>query len=247
MFKARKISGVILLVIIASLAMTACSGAKATPTKDPQTIYTEAAVTVAAGLTQTALTQPTATATETLPPTSTMAPTSPEIPTMAATTPPLVQPTATQAAATSNDRAEWVSNSPTDGTTMYPGQKFTLKWVVKNIGTTTWSTSYQMRCYLGTTEGCFSGSNFSFPKEVAPNDTVELSVSMTAPSSGGDYVTDWVMTNTNGVNFYPLTLQITVSGSAPTATKTPSPATNTPSVTNTPVPPTDTPEPTATS
>ena len=245
MLKARKISGALMLVAIASLVMAACNGSKGTPTKDPQTIYTEAAVTVAAGLTQTAMTLPTATATETLPPTSTPEPTQLEIPTSDVTNTTAVLPTATSAAATSSDRAEWVSNSPSDGTTMYPGQKFTLTWVVRNIGTTTWSTSYTVRCYLGTTEGCFSGSNFTFPKEVAPNDTVELTLSMAAPSSSGDYTTDWVMTNADGVNFYPLTLQISVEGSAPTATHTKSPATSTPEATETSAP-TDTPEATAT-
>ncbi len=220
-----QLSGLVLL--------SACSRSEATPTTDPVLIFTQVAETVAAGLTQTAASLPTATPTVTLPPTNTPEPTQAVSPTSAETPTATIPPTATRPSLA--DRADFVTQSPLDGTVMYPEQPFTLTWTVKNIGTTTWTTAYQVRFFLGDATLRFGASDIRFPKEVKPNENVDLVLNMKAPNKAGDYRTIWVLTNADGQNFYTLTLDIKVSGSAPTPTLTAAPATNTP-----------TPEPTAT-
>jgi len=226
MLKNKSIMLAVFLLVVASLALSACGSSETTPTPDPAVVFTQAAQTVAAGLTQTAASLPTATPTATLPPTSTPTPTLQVSPTSAESPTPTIPPTATRSSVA--DRADFVGQSPLDGTVMYPEQPFTLTWTVKNTGTTTWSTSYQVRYYLSDATLRFGASDIRFPKEVKPNENIDLTLSMKAPGKAGDYTTIWVLTNADGQNFFTLTLNIKVSGSAPSATLTAEPATLTP-------------------
>lgn len=226
MFKKNLLKQAVRAVLLLTLLLSACSRSEATPTTDPALIFTQAAETVAAGLTQTAASLPTATPTVTLPPTNTPEPTQAVSPTSAETPTATIPPTATRASVA--DRADFVSQSPLDGTVMYPEQPFTLTWTVKNVGTTTWTTAYQVRFFLGDATLRFGAPDIRFPKEVKPNEGIDLVLSMKAPSKAGDYNTIWVLTNAEGQNFYTLTLNIKVSGNAPTPTPTTAPVTNTP-------------------
>lgn len=227
MFSTKIMKQVLMLFLLSGLLLlSACSRSEATPTTDPALIFTQAAETVAAGLTQTAASMHTATPTVTLPPTSTPEPTQAVTPTSAVSPTATIPPTATRPSVA--DRADFVSQSPLDGTVMYPEQPFTLTWTVKNVGTTTWTTAYQVRFFLGDATLRFGASDIRFPKEVKPNENVDLTLSMKAPTKAGDYTTIWVLTNADGQNFYTLTLNIKVSGTAPTATLTVAPTTNTP-------------------
>ncbi|MEW6503113.1 MAG: NBR1-Ig-like domain-containing protein [Chloroflexota bacterium] len=214
------------VLLLGLLLLSACSRSEAAPTTDPALIFTQAAETVAAGLTQTAASLPTATPTLTLPPTNTPEPTQAVSPTSAVSPTPTLPPTATRPSVA--DRADFVTQSPLDGTVMYPEQPFTLTWTVKNSGTTTWTTAYQVRYFLSDPALRFGASDIRFPKEVKPNENVDLVLSMKAPAKAGDYRTIWVLTNADGQNFFTLTLDIKVSGSAPSPTQTAAPATDTP-------------------
>jgi hypothetical protein len=199
-------------------------------------VYTQAAGTVQAELTRVAAQTPSAT--PTLAPTDTAeptqapteaAPTSASQPTEAgapaATQAPVAVATATRAALP--DGAAWQSQTPADGTTYKPGEKFTVTWVVKNTGTTTWSTKYMIRFYAGDQMG--GTASKAFPKEVKPNETVELSVDLVAPSNPGKYNGIWALTNADGLNFSPgVSIAISVANGA---SATPSPATVTPTPT----------------
>jgi len=82
-----------------------------------------------------------------------------------------------------------------------------------------------------------SATDISFPKEVKPEEEVDLTLNMKAPTTGGTYDSIWVLTNANGANFYSVTITIKVEGAASTATATlESTATNTPEPTLTPTP-----------
>jgi hypothetical protein len=214
----------VLILAFATLALTACSPS-ATPTVDANTAYTQVAGTVQTELTRSAAQAPTATPTSE--PTQTQAPTvavtqAPTVETASAT--PMVVFTATKPA--SPDKAEYLNQSVADDTQMNPGQKIT--WTVKNVGTSNWTTAYLLRFYSGEQMG--APATVAFPKEVKPNDTVELSLNMTAPALQGLYLSNWVLTNADGVNFYPLFIQIKV-GNPPTATPTTAAATETTSTT----------------
>lgn len=215
MFGNRKIYGGLILAAGMMVSLAACSKANATPTTSPEMVYTQAAETVAAGLTQTAVLLPTATPTPTLAPTNTPQPTQAATATLSVSVTPLVQNSPTKAS--SPDKAEWVSQNPGDGTILNPDQDFTLTWTIKNIGTTTWNTDYMLRFYLGDQSLRMGAVDLKFSKVVKPGESIDFSLAMKAPSKTGDYTTIWVMTNKEGSNFYPLTFSFKV-GAVPTAT-----------------------------
>jgi hypothetical protein len=226
----RKSAGVCML--FAALMLLAACGPTETPepTPDPDMIRTAAVLTVEAELTQQALLNPTAT--NTVSPTPEPSPTS-EVPTLmpigegtqaagesGTTTLPQVATQAPAPGATAPDKAAWVSNSPADGTTLQPGQRFEIRWTVKNSGTTTWNTSYSVRFFSGniTTDK----NLYNLRSETKPDGTAEIIVDATAPTTPGDYFTWWKLTNDQGVNFGDIDLAIKVAGTvAATATTAP--------------------------
>ena len=119
------------------------------------------------------------------------------------------------------DRAQFISDvTVPDGTTFAPGAAFNKTWRLKNIGHCTWTTSYQLVFYSGTQMG--GPSALSFPQSVAPGQTVDLTVSLTAPNSAGSYRGYWMFKNTNGALFgigalanKPWWVDIKVTGSYP--------------------------------
>jgi Ig-like domain from next to BRCA1 gene len=202
-----------------------------TPTLDLDPFRTEVAATVLAQVTQDLAMTPSATPVPS--PTGTLAPTSTAASTLVQTT------TATLIGGTpgtaTSDQAEWISQTIADGTIFAPGEAFIVTWHLRNAGTSTWTVSYMLRFY--------SGDDFGAPPEillgqvVAPGEEVDISLAMTAPTTPGDYRSDWVMANESLSNFNePFYLEIAVAIPAtptPTATMTPT-TTATPSATATP-------------
>lgn len=229
MFK-MKIKTGLMLVLVASFILAACQQATpAAPTLDANAIYTQAAATVAAGLAQTQASQPTATtqpATPTLTnipstnltPSATLQPGTvsetllPGTPSATAgtVTALTVVPSATRSAAQPSvpDKAEWVSQTPTDKTQVTKNSKFIIKYVFKNAGTTTWTTKYTFRYYAGNKLG--SPNDLNLIKDVKPNETVEILFEATAPAEKGVTNTIWVLSNADGVNFYSVFLDLEV-------------------------------------
>jgi len=215
-------------LIAGSMILTACGGAPAntTPTVDPLVLKTQIYQTVEAELTRSALLTPTATVTPTITPTATLAPTTAVgSPTVAIT----LAPTG------SANQGEFISQSVPDDTKVNPGSTFTMTWTIKNVGTTTWSTSYLIRFYAGETFG--TKSSQPMPKTVAPGETVDITMSLKAPTAAGTYEGTWVLTDTTGINFRPFNLRIVVGNATATPT-TPATAaateTATPTTTATP-------------
>ncbi len=181
------------------------------PTTDVNAIYTSVGQTVVAELTQTAAAnsptpETTFTATQNLSTEST-APTSAVevetiIPTSAAETPnPLASPTILAEASPTDqycDNAAFVSDiSVQDGTEMVPGQSFEKTWLIKNIGTCTWTEGYHAIYGYGEE---MNGQARPLPSIVAPNETVEVTVVFTAPIETGEYSCYWRMANTKGAS-----------------------------------------------
>ena len=233
MLKNRTLLGLIIL-LAGSMLFTACSAAQSTPTEptvDANVIYTQAAETVQAGIAQTMAAQPTAAPTETVAPTNTMDPVAAQgltataqailqpgaegtaAPTQALTNSVII-PTATSAvvappAAATGDKAELSGQTPTDGTNVQKNATFTNTIVLKNVGTTTWTTQYALAYYAGDRMG--SPNDFNMPHEVKPNETVRLVFDMKADSSTGTKRTIWAVRNAEGVNFYDLWLELNVT------------------------------------
>ncbi len=107
----------------------------------------------------------------------------------------------TPAAASSTcDWAQFVADvTVPDGTSYAPGTAFKKTWRLKNIGTCTWTTGYALVFDSGEKFG--APATINFPINVAPGQTVDLSVDMTAPGSAGHYFSYWKLRNASGVIF----------------------------------------------
>ena len=95
------------------------------------------------------------------------------------------------------DRATFVSDvTVPDGTVFTPGQLFTKTWRFRNTGKCTWTTGYSLVFSTGDQMGGVSPINI--PAPVAPNQTVDLSVNLTAPNTVGNYRGYWLLKNATG-------------------------------------------------
>lgn len=113
-------------------------------------------------------------------------------------------PTSTTApAATATSYCDWVAfikdvNFP-DGTILAPGETFTKTWRLKNRGTCTWTPDYTLVYNSGAQMGETTTARLS--NYVAPGQTVDISITLTAPASAGSYTGYWMLRNPSGALF----------------------------------------------
>jgi len=86
-----------------------------------------------------------------------------------------------------------------DGSPVSLAGSFTKIWRLQNVGTCTWSTSYALVFVSGERFG--APTAISLPGSVAPGQTIDLSINLTAPNSSGRYRGDWKLRNASGVLF----------------------------------------------
>ena len=86
-----------------------------------------------------------------------------------------------------------------DGTYINPGATFVKTWRLKNVGTCTWDTSYALVFDSGAQMGTTSA--MPFPKYVSPGQSVDLPVTLTAPTTGGLYRGYWKLKSSSGQIF----------------------------------------------
>lgn len=230
--KLRSAAGCLLLAVM----LAACNTPKA-PATNAATVLTQAAGTAAARLTESALTMPTPTATSTPAPSSTPAlpDASPTPPQAANTATPAS--TATQPQAAVQDAAAFVADIDyPDNTIVNPGETFTKTWQIKNIGATTWNTSYSLVCIDAGRFTC--PQPVSLPLEVKSGENVTLKITLTAPTSAGTHKAFFRLRNAAGQFFKvdggDLWVQIVVGSGGATATPaspTPGSTSETPSAT----------------
>jgi hypothetical protein len=132
-------------------------------------------------------------------PTATEPVTTPE-PTPEPTTQPQPSPTPTPAAVGCVDRASFVSDVTIPDNTHVPaGQSFVKTWRLRNSGTCIWTADYALAFVDGHTMGGPSSVPLRAP--VAPGETVDLSVTLTAPAGNGTYEGRWRLRNADGELF----------------------------------------------
>lgn len=86
-----------------------------------------------------------------------------------------------------------------DGSYVAPGASFIKTWQIRNNGTTTWTTAYQL---VFTSGSQLSGpAAVSLPHDVGPGQTVDISVMLTAPTSAGKYRGNWMLKTDTGQLF----------------------------------------------
>lgn len=86
-----------------------------------------------------------------------------------------------------------------DGSLLSVGEDFTKTWQLKNIGTCTWTTDYELVYVEGERFG--SPHVVALPDEVKPGESIELSLEMEAPQQPGEYQGDWKLRSPAGEYF----------------------------------------------
>ena len=86
-----------------------------------------------------------------------------------------------------------------DGTVVSPGETFTKVWRLKNRGTCTWTSDYMLVFHSGSQMG--GTTAVRLPGSVAPGQTVDVSVTLTAPADAGSYKGYWILRNASGALF----------------------------------------------
>ena len=208
-----------LLMISACLSLSACGSAS--PTTDPSLAYTQIWQTVEAAQTQTGLfftatpaITDTPLASSTARPTHTPLITDTPLPgvatatafpvnTFSTPTGILTSPAATQSASCDNMVGVADVTYP-DGSEVPAGAVFIKTWSIKNLGPCTWNKNYKLIWGWG---GAGTKWNTTPPKyltaDVLPGETVEVSVSLTAPTTPGNYSSFFRLQNAKGYNFGP--------------------------------------------
>jgi hypothetical protein len=157
-------------------------------TEEPNAIFTQAALTVQAQLTQ--VTPSGSFSTPTLPPPQ------PTNTSVALPTIPPASPTSLASPTPLCDQAQFVRDvTIPDGTIFAPGTAFTKTWRLRNTGTCTW-TGYALVFDNGD---AMNGTSPSAIVTVGPGQEVDLSVNMVAPSTDGSYRGYWRIRNPSGV------------------------------------------------
>jgi len=98
------------------------------------------------------------------------------------------------------DHVQFISDiTAPDGTTFAPGTAFTKTWRLKNIGTCTWTTAYNLVWVGGDTLGV--PGPVKLYVNVAPGQMLDISVSLIAPATSGNYKGLWKLSNASGAQF----------------------------------------------
>jgi hypothetical protein len=206
-FMKKKLILTAIALLISAMACNLPGGAATPEPGGPDAAFTIAAQTVEAELTLVALAQPTTPAppdepTETPQPTETLTPISSSTPT------PIPC-----------NMASFVSDvTIPDGSSIVTGATFTKTWRLRNTGSCTWNTSYSLVFDRGEK---MSGPDAQpLAGSVAPGQTVDISVSLTAPNAPGNYRGHWRLRDGSGVLFGLSTgsFWVDIKAVAPTAT-----------------------------
>jgi hypothetical protein len=206
-----------LVMAIILLGLAACGGGA--PTTDSSLAFTQIWQTVEVAQAETELAaSPTPSVTDTpaisSTPKNTNTPllTSTSLPGVPSLTPlSTLVPVNTQTSAC--DNAQFITDVTfPDGAEVVANSPITKTWRVKNLGPCTWNQSYQLIFGWGGV-----GTNWNttppspFPATVLPGETLEISVTLMAPATPGNYAAAFRLQNDKGFNFGgSLTVVVTV-------------------------------------
>ncbi len=81
-----------------------------------------------------------------------------------------------------------------DGTVVAPGETFVKTWRIRNAGTCTWTSDYWF-AFANGNQMAGPHATALTDKPVAPNEEIEVSVTLTAPQKEGQYKGEWTLCN----------------------------------------------------
>lgn len=202
-----RIIGFTVLAVLALGLTSGCSAVTETPgAGDQAPLYTSAAQTVVADLTQSAggtavaeLTRlaslPTGTPIQVLPPTPL-----PATPLPLATPSPVPTSPAPSPTSLPCNSAQFVGDvSVPDLASFTPGAAFTKTWRLRNTGSCTWTNLYSL-VFVGG-DAMSSASSVPLPGVVRPGETIDVSVFLIAPDTTGVYKGNWMLQDASGLLF----------------------------------------------
>jgi hypothetical protein len=139
--------------------------------------------------------------------------------------------TITPTAPNCTNLAKFVSETIPDYTFETPGSTFTKTWTLQNVGTCTWGTGYALVFDHGDQmmgSSTPTATPVAITTSVAPNATITVSVTLTAPTTPANYQGFWKLQTPQGVKFGigtngadPFWVLITTNSSAATAAYVP--------------------------
>ena len=185
--------------LIISIMLSGCNlPGKTTPTSQVDEFNTSVARTIEFVQTQSVPTAepptqeftPTATLENGSGPTDTL---TPEV-----TLTPTVTATLTEESAT--DKADFVSETIPDGTDFDPGETFTKVWTLKNSGTSNWTADFDIVFVSGDAMNAPASQPIT-SGTVAPGQSVQISLELTAPVAAGKHRGDFKLRNADNVLF----------------------------------------------
>jgi hypothetical protein len=98
------------------------------------------------------------------------------------------------------DAAKFVADvTIPDGTAIEPGAIFAKIWRLKNIGVCTWNNDYTLVFSKGTRMG--STTSVKLSRTTGPGQTVDVSVTLVAPTVAGTYTGYWMLQDAAGDQF----------------------------------------------
>lgn len=86
-----------------------------------------------------------------------------------------------------------------DDTRFNPGEEFVKTWRLRNGGTCPWTTDYTLLSVSGDEDLAVAPQ--PLPQPVAPGQTIDLSVTLTAPEAFGTYRSNWQIADAEGNPF----------------------------------------------
>lgn len=176
--------------LITTLACSLVTPATPQPEATLDSLYTAAAETLNAMSTQSAATLP-----ADMTPTPTLS-----IPVDTATAFPTFTPVPPLQTVTKCDAAAFVTDvTYPDGSNIGRGQTFTKTWRIKNVGTCSWTTAYDMVFVSGERFGAKNA--VALPAGVSPGQTVDVSLQLTTPNQDGRYRGYWQLRNASDILF----------------------------------------------
>jgi hypothetical protein len=198
----KSMSQRILIVLALVVLLAGCSSPTpaATPTVPPQptvnvqatlgVAQTQAVQTFVANLTQNAPTATKIQPTNTLAPTATPLPTNTPLPVSKVTSTATPRPQPVGATATAATHCSVVQSAPSEP--VDPGSTVTVRWVVKNTGSETWThDAYRSMYYGGVRFANQSNKDLAF--DVARGDDITIAMDVIAPSNAGTYNATWTI------------------------------------------------------
>ncbi len=124
----------------------------------------------------------------------------------------------TDTATPTTDAGTVISQSMADKSTVSAGQVIQITWVIKNTGSSTWSSGYALKWFGGLKSvNMYPANTLQLTSLVPPGGTISLTVSVKAPAAPGAAFTMWYLQNTaTGLNFIKTYLEVIVPGPTPT-------------------------------